>query len=468
MSSPFISLALIMAVAAAAPYVASLIPGRAVPEVVFLVFAGALLGPHMAGLIDTSSSAIDLVSDLGMAFLFLNAGYEINPRDLGGRYGLHAIAAWAVSLLVALGITSLFMAERFPGQAGIAFSICLTTTAFGTLAPILRDRHLMGTPVGKAVSVYGAYGELAPILALALLLSTRSTRATIATLVVFVAVCLAILAFPNIFPRMRERVSAYLKENAWNGSRPLLRISILLMVALVALCKVLDLEAVLGAFIAGFILGAFAPENHELEEKLGDVGNGFLTPAYFIISGADISLKAAFQDMGLLVGFIVLLVLVRGIVVAVSLHVNPETRPLHKREKYAVSAYCTMALPLIVAVTDSAVESGAMGTQTASVLVCAGAITVLLIPVATSFVRIGAEAKADQLVVELASERKPFQEVWEQHRELLHEDQERFEAAVREQREHGHKLDSFEYLVTGARPPRRQGEAASAGDGKES
>ena len=452
MSSPFVSFALIMAVAAAAPYIASLVPGRAVPEVVFLVFAGALLGPNMAGVLSTSSFAISFLSDLGVAFLFLNAGYEIDPKDLGGRMGLHAILAWAVSLLLAILLTTTLMADRFTGQAGVAFAICLTTTAFGTLAPIMRDRHLMGTPVGRAVSVYGAYGELLPILAMALLMSTRSTRATIATLLIFVAICLAILAFPALLPRVRERIDSWLKENAWSGSRPLLRLSILLLSALVMACEVLDLEPVLGSFIAGFILGAFAPHDHVLEEKLQDIGNGFLVPAYFVISGAGVSLPAAFESVGLLFGFIGLLVLIRGGIVAVSLNINKETRGMRKREKYAVSAYCTMALPLVVAVTDVAVESGAMGTNTASILVSAGAITVLLIPIATSFVRVGAESDVFLAVHEVAAEKLPIQKVWKKHRALLQADEKRFAADVEEQKEHGHKLDSFEYLVTGASP----------------
>lgn len=452
MSSPFVSLALIMAAAAVAPYIASLVPGRAVPEVVFLVFAGALLGPNMAGVLSTSSSAISFLSDLGVAFLFLNAGYEIDSKDLGGRMGLNAILAWAVSLLLAILLTTTLMADRFMGQAGVAFAICLTTTAFGTLAPIMRDRHLMGTAVGRAVSVYGAYGELLPILAMALLMSTRSTRATIATLLIFVAICLAILAFPALLPRVRERIDSWLKENAWSGSRPLLRLSILLLSVLVMACEVLDIEPVLGSFIAGFILGAFAPHDHVLEEKLQDIGNGFLVPAYFVISGAGVSLPAAFENVGLLFGFIGLLVLIRGGIVAVSLNINKGTRGMRKREKYAVSAYCTMALPLVVAVTDVAVESGAMGTNTASILVSAGAITVLLIPIATSFVRVGAESDVFLAVHEVAAEKLPIQKVWKKHRALLQADKKRFAAAVEEQKEHGHKLDSFEYLVTGAPP----------------
>lgn len=76
----------------------------------------------------------------------------------------------------------------------------------------------------------------------------------------------------------------------------------------------------------------------------------------------------------------------------------------------------------------------------------------LLIPIATSFVRVGAESDVFLAVHEVAAEKLPIQKVWKKHLALLQADEKRFAAAVEEQKEHGHKLDSFEYLVTGAPP----------------
>ena len=56
----------------------------------------------------------------------------------------------------------------------VAIAIALTTTALGTLMPILKERGLMGTQVGESVLAYGTWGELGPVLAMALLLSTRA------------------------------------------------------------------------------------------------------------------------------------------------------------------------------------------------------------------------------------------------------------------------------------------------------
>lgn len=443
----FSSLAIIMLVAALSPFVASLVPGRAVPEVVFLVFAGAVLGPHLLGVVDTSGEPIRVVSDLGLGFLFLLAGYEIDPRELVSRTGLHATLAWAASMVLGLLIVSTVLSARFSGLAGIAFAILLTTTAYGTLAPIMHDRGLFETRVGSAVKVYGSLGEILPILAMSLLLSTRSTGMAVLAVVLFVLACVLLLFLPHVFPRLSGRIRAFMRENAWSGSQPLLRAAVFLLMLLLFLASTFDLDTVLGGFAAGFVLRALVGVDGELESKLRGIGNGFLVPVFFVVSGAGIDLTSAVADLGLLVLFIGLLVLVRGVVVAVSLHINPDTRSMSWQETFATSAYCTMALPVVVAVTSVAVRLGTMPQSTASVLVLAGAITVLLIPVATSFVRLGAEAHPVSAVREVAHGERAG-DVVERHREGWR----RGEQAWRQRRKAGahagDALSSADYLAT--------------------
>lgn len=449
MSATFINLAIVMAIAGISPYIASLIPGRAIPEVVFLVFAGALLGPNMAGALTVSGDAVQFLAQLGMAFLFLNAGYQIDIDDLKGRSGGFAIGAWFVSFALAMLVTTTLVAQEFAGQAELAFAICLTTTAYGTLAPIMEDRNLTGTRVGKATTVYAAYGELLPVIALSLLLSARGAHTTLLAFFIFIAVILLIIVLPKLAPRTVKQLQTYLQKNAWGGSRPMLRVAIFLLVLMAMVASVLDLDVVLGAFVAGFLLDKFAPDNKVLKEKLSDIGDGFLTPIYFVVSGAQISLWAAASNAGLLLFFILLLIVIRGGVVALSLKFNPDTRDLPPQETYVVSAYCTMALPLIVAVTSTAVSSHIMSTTTASVLVCGGAITVLLIPIVTSFVRISTEAHSVEAVREYADARgeKSWESIWAPHRQHLRISERLFNQAVRQQRQCGHKLDSVEYIV---------------------
>jgi Kef-type K+ transport system membrane component KefB len=72
-------------VAALAPIIVAALPGPRIPQVVVLILAGVLIGPHVLGLADTGS--IKLLANVGLGFLFLLAGYELDPRLLRERAG---------------------------------------------------------------------------------------------------------------------------------------------------------------------------------------------------------------------------------------------------------------------------------------------------------------------------------------------------------------------------------------------
>ena len=175
MTSTFISLTIIALVAAVVPLIAKLIPKQLVPEPVLLIGAGAALGPHAMAVIHSNSEAIVLLSDLGCAFLFLLAGYEINPKALVGTDGKKGFATWVVTFLIGLGV-AFIMPNIASGKQGlIATALLLTTTALGALMPILKERDITNTRVGELVIAYGTWGELATVLAVAILLSARTT-----------------------------------------------------------------------------------------------------------------------------------------------------------------------------------------------------------------------------------------------------------------------------------------------------
>ena len=448
MVSQLLSLSVTMLVAALAPFVASLVPGRAIPEVVFLVFAGALLGPYGADVIRTSGGALSLVSELGMAFLFLMAGYEIKPSELVGTMGRHASICWGISLAAAIALVSLTGFSRFTGMAGIAFAIMLTTTAYGTLAPIMRARDLTNTSVGRAVTAYGATGEVLPVIAVALMLSTRSLLVTVIVLVVFMLVCVRIAHLSTSTARIGARFRDFVRSSAGATTQTPLRL-VLLLVFLLFLAEVAGFDSVLGAFAAGFVLRVFFPDgSDELETRLEAIGNGFLIPAFFVISGAGIDLSAALADPGLLFLFIGLLIAVRGVSVAVSLRVNPETRMMEPQERFVTTAYCVMALPLVVAITQIVVDAGAMTSQDASILVTAGAITVLVVPVLTSLVRVTAPAHPVHALSSIVSGEESANEALERQRRAMQTSRRRFEAArARRRRDLGRTLSSAEYIA---------------------
>ena len=371
----FVSLAIIALVAFARPFIASAIPRKPVPETVFLLVLGAVLGPHMLGVIHVDAE-VSLVSELGLAFLFLLAGFEIDPKSITGVEGRYGLATWVVTFGIAwlaVRFTPWFSVSHFDG---IAVTLALTSTALGTLVPIMRERSLTGTRVGDSILAYGTWGELGPVLAMSVLLSARTGIQTLVILGLFAVVC--------------DVVSA-----------------------------VFDLDIVLGSFAAGFVLRYIIPEgNHTLETKLDGLAYGFLIPVFFTVSGAKIDLTAVASRPGLLVGFIVALLIIRAVPILISMSICPATRDVSAYGRITVALYCTTALPIIVAVTSVAVNAGALSQDIASVMVAAGAITVFLMPLlAQLFYRV-VDAAPVAAVAEVAEHPSDALDILRAHHDL--------------------------------------------------
>ena len=384
MTIDFISLTVIVAIAAFAPIITRLVPKQAIPEIVILLFAGAFLGPYLAGCIQVDD-AIKLISDLGLAFLFLFAGFEISPSNLTNKQGRRGFLTWVVSFGIAYGAMLLLALVTHMTFDVLAVAIALVTTALGTILPILQERHLMGTPVGDAVLSYGTWGELCPVIAMALLLTTRATWLTIIILIAFVLIAVVVALLGARVRTAGGKIYGWFTESAQTTSQSFVRLTVLLLVLLTAVSAIFDLDIVLGAFAAGFVLRVILPEGNDvLEEKLQGIGYGFFIPVFFVVSGTSINMQAVFTEPLILVGFIVLLLFIRGLPIFIALSIPRTKQTMSLNGRLSVSLYCTTALPLIVAVTSVAVDAGTMTQEIASVLIFAGAVTVLMMPLLAS------------------------------------------------------------------------------------
>ena len=264
---------------------------------------------------------------------------------------------------------------------GIAVTLALTSTALGTLMPILHERSLMGTRLGDSILAYGTWGELGPVLAMSVLLSARSSVQTLMILAAFLVVCVVLAAVPARSRRLGNRFFRFIQNRADTTSQTFVRLTVFILIVLVAFTAIFDLDIVLGAFAAGFVLRFIIPEgDHTLESKLEGLAYGFLIPVFFCVSGAKIDLSAVAANPLMLAGFIVALLVIRAVPIAIAMRLCPLTRDVTPHGRTTVALYCTTALPIIVAVTSVAVSAGAMGQDMASVLVAAGACTVFLMP----------------------------------------------------------------------------------------
>ena len=384
MAHAFVSLLCIVAVALLAPLLSWGVPRRMLPETVLLILGGVVIGPSALGIAHIGRD-IGFLRELGVAFLFLMAGYEIDVNELRGTGGRHAMIAWGGSLALAFATVAAVGVTGGPLSAnGIAIAIAMTSTAIGTILPILRERDLLPTAVGAAILNHGAVGEVGPIILMALLLGTRSTWQSLVILLAFLTITLLIVRFTDRVQRAGRRLVEAIHLGGSTTAQTTIRVTILLLVGLCTLAEVFELDVVLGAFAAGFILRYAVPDgDRQLEEKLDGLAYGFFVPLFFVTSGMAIELELTASSLIYLGAFLVLLVLTRGLPVWVAALLERRrdgSRAYSVRQSLQIAVYSTTALPIIVAVTQVAVDAGAMSAPFASTLVLAGALSVLVMP----------------------------------------------------------------------------------------
>jgi Kef-type K+ transport system membrane component KefB len=372
-SGEFRSLLVIAAIAAFVPLIVGLFRIK-VAEVVLLLGAGVIFGPQLVGWI-TVDSSIELLSDLGLGLLFFLAGHELEGRAVRGESGKLAAIGWGVSLLL----------------AGIV-SIALTSTALGTLLPIIRDSGELNSRFGTLFMGAGAWGELGPIIAISVLLGTKNSFVALISLAGFGIVALLLATLPARLAG--DRVRAILERGHHTSSQTALRFTMLLLIALLALASDFGLDVVLGAFIAGIIVRRFSPpaEESALQTKMEAIGFGFLIPLFFVVSGANLDIDSIVKNPGRLVLFFGLLLAVRGVPqFFIYRNAIPDVR---QRSRF--SLLVATGLPIIVAVTSLELADGLMDPRNAAALVGAGALSVLIFPlVGNALVRGRAAAPDD-------------------------------------------------------------------------
>jgi Kef-type K+ transport system membrane component KefB len=381
-------------VAALTPLLVAILPGPRIPQVVVFLIGGVLIGPHVLGLAETNN--IQLLSDVGLGFLFLLAGYELDPLLLRQRPGRLAITGWVLSALISVGVTGLLYSVGYIKDY-VPVGLALTTTALGTLLPILRDNGMLGGNFGRQVFAAGAVGELFPILIIAVFLTKRGHFIALAS-VVAVGVIAIVLSLVPWLAKSRT-VKTILEEGQDATAQITLRWAVVLLFALLAFASRFGLDVVLGAMLAGIVLRIWTRRlnlnTENLERKFDTVGYGIFIPIFFISSGMTIDLTSIIHSPLRLLVLLVLLLVVRGLP---SLLVY--RHDLSPRERVEMTFITATSLPLLIALAEIGEQDGVMLPATAAALVGAGVLSVLIYPLIAVGLyksRVKAQAQPDRL-----------------------------------------------------------------------
>ena len=384
------SLVLITAAVALAPILSAAVPVVLVPTVVVELLLGILIGPDVLD-IASEGPFVTFLAALGMSFLFFLAGMELDLGRVRGRPLRLAATGMAVSLTLATAVAgALALAGLI--DVMLPIMIALTTTAIGTLIPILSDAGELDSDFGTQVLATGAVGEFVPIVMIAVFLAGQhGTFAAVAVLVLFVVVAgaLAAVALRARPPHVVRTIEQTLHASGQLG----VRLALLVLFVLLWLAYNLHLDLALAGFAAGLLVGVLTQGESAdpVRQRLEGIGFGLFVPFFFVTSGLRLDLDALLSSttaLVLLPVFLACFLVVRGAPALLA-------RTALDRSAIVPLALCSAtALPLLVAVTRIAVEEGELSGEIAASLVGAGLVSVLVFPAAAVALRRSARAAA--------------------------------------------------------------------------
>jgi Kef-type K+ transport system membrane component KefB len=391
----FVNLFAVAAIALLAPLLIAFVPAALrIPAVVLEIVAGIVVGPSVLGWVD-ADVPVQIVALLGLAFLLFLAGLEIDVHRLRGPGLRIALLGYAATVLIGLAAGAGF------GLAGwvaspLLIAITLSATSLGLIVPVLKDSGRLGTALGQTVVAAGSVADFAAVLLLSLLFSTTegSTASRVVLLVMFVLV-VALAAAALLLTERSTRLGATVRRLQDTTAEIRVRGAVVLLVAFVALAEAFGLESILGAFLAGVVVGLLdrdTSSHPRFRTKLEAIGYGFLIPVFFVTSGIRLDLSGLLDDPATLARvplFLAALVAARGLPALLY------ARQFDRRSVLAAALLQATSLPFVITATQIGVLTGLMSPVTAAALVCAGLLSVLFFPAgAVALLRVSAPRPA--------------------------------------------------------------------------
>src|SRR5689334_12759563 len=375
----FTNLLIVCAVAVAAPMLVGLLPWLRIPAVVLEIVTGIVLGPSVLGWLHVDLP-VQILALFGLAFLLFLAGLEIDTRRLRGRVLVLAGAGYLITLVLGSAAGVGFHAAGWVGQP-LLLAIALSATSLGLVVPVLKDAGVVEGVTGQTAVAAASVADFAAIVLLSLFFSTSggTAGAKVVFLVAFAAVVAATGLTVAAAGRSRQLTGVLIRLQDTTAEIRV-RFAVVLLIAFTALAERFGLESILGAFLAGAVVGMVdrdATSHPHFRTKLEAIGFGFLVPVFFVASGARLDLRDLLSHPAALARvplFLFALLVIRGVPAVLNL------RAAGPRATAAVGLLQATSLPFLVTATQIGMQLGQFSAVTGAALVCAGLLSVLIFP----------------------------------------------------------------------------------------
>lgn len=326
---------------------------NAVPTAVAEIITGIIMGSSGFDLIKNTPN-LAFLSNLGVILLMFLSGMEIdfdllskkNNRKRRSQTGQvvdplrTAVLAFACVTLMSLILAYLLKWLGLFNEVALA-AIIFMTVALGVVIATLKEKDILGRPIGQTILLTAVLGEVIPLLLLTVYATLHGGNSEKLWLIILLFAAAIFLLW-----RFRQPYEWFVKVTK-STTQLDIRLAFFLIFALVTIAETVGAENILGAFLAGIVMKLLQP-SESTKDKLTSIGYGFFIPIFFIMTGVKLNLRSLFAhpaSLMLLPVLVIFLFLAKLPVVAVYM------RKFDKRNAFAggflTATTITIVLPTL-------------------------------------------------------------------------------------------------------------------------
>jgi len=386
MEMRFLPLLLVVLLAAIVPFV--LARFRHIPVVVGEILAGVIIGPSVLGWVNGHEPTLDLLAEIGFAFLMFLSGLEIdfsilfaaskqkkgngiNPLMLAGL-------SFALTLVLSLAIGFGLTLAGFVHDPWM-MTLILSTTSLGIVVPVLKERRMSSSRFGQTILLAALLADFLTMFLITVYVAAHSTGLSLEILLIVLLFVPVVLLYQLGARWLRIPAVRRIFEELSDATAQIkVRGAFAIMVGFVVMAQMIGAELILGAFLGGVLASLLSGSGEEkLRYKLDAIGFGFFVPLFFIFVGIQFDLDAFVKEPGAWLLLPVLLVGAFGIKLLSALIFRLS---FSWRESLSSGMLLSARLSLIIAASAIGLRLGSINQSTNAAIILVAALTATIAP----------------------------------------------------------------------------------------